>query len=144
MRSVIRRADKSDAQVVHDIMSAIPWISEATKSADGFIKTQESCARGDIYLLTFNSIVAAVMILRKASFRDNIWSIPLIVTIESERRKGYARKLVRKAKQIVGDGVIQAHVQNDKSLSLLVSEGFVSVEGKVDASGHPLYKWTTA
>lgn len=141
MTPVIRKANESDAQVVHDIMSAIPWISEVTKSADGFIKAKESCIRGEVYLLARNSIVASMMILRKASFRYNIWIIPLIATIESERRKGHARRLVRKAKEIVGIGVIQAHVENDKSMSLLISEGFVRVEGKADLSGHPLYEW---
>jgi hypothetical protein len=145
VRPVIRRAHQSDAQVVHGIMSAIPWISVATKTEDGFIRTQEACARGEIYLLTLGSIVAAMIILRKdalaASCGYNIWSIPLIATVESQRRKGHARRLVRKAKKIVRNGVIQAHVENDKSLSLLVSEGFVPVDGKSDASGHPLYEW---
>jgi len=76
MRPVIRKAKKSDARAVHEIMSAIPWISEATKSADGLIKTTESCSRGEVYLLTLDSIAAAMMILRKdtlaASFGYNI------------------------------------------------------------------------
>jgi hypothetical protein len=145
MRPVIRKAKEADARVVHDIMRAIPWISEATKSTDGLIKTTESCSRGEVYLLTLEPIAAAMIILRKdtlaASFGYNIWRIPLIATIKSERRKGHARRLIRKAKKIVGSGIIQAHVENDKSKSLLISEGFVSVEGETDLSGHPLYEW---
>lgn len=87
-----------------------------------------------------------MMILRKdnwtASGGRNIWTIPLIATIEAEQRKGHVHRFVREAKQIVGNGVIQAYVENDKSLSLLVSEGFVPVEGQADRSGHPLYEWT--
>ena len=147
MSPVIRRADDSHAQVVHDIMSAIPWISEAARSGDGFVKLKEFCARGEVFILMTNSIIVLMMILRKkdnseASCGHNIWTIPLIATCETERRKGHARKLVRWAKQIVGNGVIQAHVENDKSLSLLVSEGFVPVEGQADLSGHPQYEWT--
>jgi hypothetical protein len=142
---VISKGDESHAQVVHDMMSAIPWISEATKSTDGFTKTKESCTRGEVFIVTVGSTVASMMILRKdnlaASCGYNIWRIPLITTIDTERRKGHARRLVRKAKKVVGNGVIQAHVENDKSLGMLVSEGFVPVEGETDPSGHPLYEW---
>ncbi|MGH7090552.1 MAG: hypothetical protein ACREFQ_16785 [Stellaceae bacterium] len=146
MSPVIRRADESHAQTVHHIMSAIPWISEAVKSRDGFIKLKELCVHGEVFVITVNFIISSIMILKKDNWTEsdghNIWTIPLIATIEAERRKGHARKLVRKAKQIVGNGVIQAYVENDKSLSLLVSEGFVPVEGRTDLSGHPLYEWT--
>jgi hypothetical protein len=148
MRPVICRADESDAQVVHDIMSAIPWINDATKSEDGLVKTKESCVRGEVFVLKVNLKIVSMMILRKdnlaASFGYNIWRIPLNATIEIARRKGHARRLVREAKQIAGDAVIQAHVENDKSLSLLASEGFVPVEGEADSSGHPLYEWAAS
>ena len=48
---------------------------------------------------------------------------------------------MQQAKQTVGDAVIQAHAQNDHSMALLVSEGFVAVEGQADVNGYPLYEW---
>ena len=148
MKPVIRKADEADAQVVHDIMSGIRWISEATKSADGFMKTKEACVRGEIFVLLVDSIIASIMILRKdmlaASCGFNIWNIPLIATIESERRRGHARRLVRKAKQVARRAAICAYAENKKSLALLKSEGFVRVRGKTDLSGHPLYEWRGA
>src|SRR5271156_96191 len=144
MRPIIRRADASDAQAVHNIMCAIPWISEATKSADGFVKTTETCARGEVFVLVANSVIASIMIFRKntiaASCGYNIWDIPLIATLETERRKGYARKLVRKAKQVARRAALCAYPENKKSLALLKSEGFVRVQGKKNLSGHPLYE----
>jgi GNAT superfamily N-acetyltransferase len=146
MRPVIRKATADDAQTVHDIMCAIPWISESTKSTDGFNKNKEACVRGEVFLLTINSTVAAMMMFRKDRFAAtcgyNIWNIPLVATIESERRKGYARKLVRKAKQVASRAAICAHAENRKSLALLKSEGFVRVRGQTDQSGHPLYEWS--
>jgi hypothetical protein len=111
MTPVICTADESHAQGVHEIVKAIPWISEATKSSDGFSKMRESCARGEVFIIVMNSRIASIMILRKddlaASLGYNIWSIPLIVTVEEQRRRGHARRLVRKAKQIIGHGVIK-------------------------------------
>src|SRR5665213_1820290 len=145
MKSAIRRADETDAQAIHDIMSAISWINESTKSADGFVKTREMCARGEVVVVSVDSITASMMILRQnsiaASCGYNVWHIPLIATVQTERRRGHARTLVREAKRIAGDAVIQAHPENDKSQSLLASEGFVPVEGEADPSGHPLYEW---
>jgi hypothetical protein len=64
---VIRRADESHAQVVHGIMSAIPWSSEAARSGDGFVKLKEFCARGEVFILMTNSIIVSMMILRKTA-----------------------------------------------------------------------------
>jgi hypothetical protein len=112
MRQVISKADESHAQAVHDMMSAIPWISEATKSTDGFTKTKESCARGEVFIVTVGSTVASMMILRKdnlaASSGYNVWRIPLITTIElsgvrvmpagssEKQRKSSAKALFRR------------------------------------------------
>lgn len=140
---MIRKATEADAPSVHRIMVSIPWIKDTSKSADA---CKQICCRGEIYVLSVNSVIAAMMILRKdmiaASFGHNIWSLSLVATAESERRKGYARKLVQEAKRIGGDAVIQAHVQNDHSLALLISEDFIAVEGQADANGYPLYEWT--
>jgi GNAT superfamily N-acetyltransferase len=148
MPPLIRKAIAADAQIVHDIMCSIPWINDASKSQDGYKKTTQSCERGEIFLLTVDKAVAAMMMFRKdhmaASCGYNIWNIPLVVTIEAERRKGYARKLVRKAKQVASRAAICAHAENKWSLALLKSEGFVRVRGQTDSSGHPLYEWTAA
>ena len=108
MRPVVRKATVSDAQIVHDMISAIPWISEATKSAAGLTKTQEACARGEIYVVTMNAAIVSLMWLRKdrlaASMGYNIWEIPLVTTVGGERRKGYARTLIRTAKQVAKGG----------------------------------------
>jgi hypothetical protein len=145
---MIRRASEAEAQTIHALMGQIPWINAATKSADGFVKTKEACSQGDIFVATKNSTIVSMMILRQdriaASCGYNIWRIPLIVTIDAEQRKGHARALVREAKRVVGDAVIQAHVENEKSLALLVSEGFAPVEGEADVSGHPLYEWAAS
>jgi hypothetical protein len=142
----IRKATESDAQAMHIMTSAIPWISAATKSTDGFTKTREACSRGEIFVLIRNSAIVSMMILTQdkmaASLGHNFWRIPLIVTNEAEQRKGHARALVRAAKQIAGYAVIHAHAKNEKSLALLVSEGCAPVEGEADMSGHPLYQWT--
>jgi hypothetical protein len=142
---MIRRATQDDARAIHDIMCSIAWIKNTVKSEDGYVKTKESSGRGEIFVSTDNSAIIAMMILRQdmvaASLGYNIWSMPLVATIECERRKGHARRLVKAAKRTVGDAVIQAHVQNDASLALLVSEGFIAVEGQADVSGYPLYEW---
>ncbi|HKW53852.1 MAG TPA: hypothetical protein VJO12_09180 [Stellaceae bacterium] len=144
---MIRKADDSDAVIIHDMMSAIPWISETTKTADGLAKVTEFCNRGDIFVSTIDGKIAALMVLQReylaADFGHNLWSIPLVTTIESERRKGHARMLITRAKQIAGNGVIQAHAQNDNSRDLLISEGFVHVDGETDVRGHPLYQWSS-
>jgi GNAT superfamily N-acetyltransferase len=145
MRPVLCRASEDDARAVHDIIAAIPWISETAKSENGFTKTKECCGRGEVVVVKVNAKITSMMILREGKFaeskRSNVYIIPLVATLQSERRKGHARRLVRKAKQIVRRGAIQAHAENDRSLSLLLSEGFVRVEGEVDRSGHPLYEW---
>jgi hypothetical protein len=142
---VVRKATACDAQAVHDIMSTIPWISDATKSTEGYGKTKEACIRGTVYVLTVRSTIASMMIFQKdnlaASCGYNIWRIPLIATIETEQRKGYARRLVRKAKQVASHAAICAYAENDKSAALLKSERFIRVRGKTDTSGHPLYEW---
>jgi len=144
--AMIRKAATSDAHIVHEMLSAIPWIGETTKTADGLAKVAQFCARGEIFVSAIDSKIAAVMILQKdhlaGDFGHNRWSIPLITTVESKRRKGHARMLLRKAKQIVGNGVIQANAQNDKSKDLLISEGFVHIEGQTDMRGYPLYQWS--
>jgi hypothetical protein len=90
--NTIRRATESDAQTIHIMTSAIPWISAATKSTDGFTKTREACSRGEIFVVIRNSVIVSMMILRQdkfaASFGYNVWRIPLIVTNEAEQRKG--------------------------------------------------------
>jgi GNAT superfamily N-acetyltransferase len=148
MPSLIRKATAADTQTVHDIMCSVSWISDATKSQDGYERTTESCKRGEIFLLTVDKAVAAMMMFRKdhmaASCGYHIWNIPLVVTIEAERRKGYARKLVRKAKQVASRAAICAYAENKWSLALLKSEGFARVRGRTDLSGHPLYEWTAA
>jgi hypothetical protein len=143
---VVRTACRSEARLVHDLMNAISWINETTKSDDGLANVAEFCDRGDIFVSATNQKIAAVMVLLRdhiaADFGRKLWSIPLISTIKSERRKGHARMLVKKAKEIVGSGVIQAHPQNDKSRELLISEGFVHIDGETDMQGYPLYQWS--
>lgn len=145
MRPVIRKANVSDAQAVHDIMSAVPWINEATKSAEGHAKTKEACIRGEIFVLSVGRAIVSMMIFRKDRFAGscgyNIWHIVLLATIETEQRKGYARKLVRKAKQVASHAAICVYAENKKSLELLKSERFRLVRGNADISDHPLYEW---
>jgi hypothetical protein len=145
MRLVIGKAAEREAKAVQEIIAAIPWISEATKSADGFNKTKECCIRGEVFVVKVDCRITSMMILKRGSFAEpeclNGYVIPLIATLESERRKGHARRLVKKAKQIAGKDPIQAYLENNTSLSLLASEDFIPVEGKVDWSGHQLYEW---
>src|SRR5271166_1488484 len=114
-----RRATASDAQAVHEIVTAIPWGNAATKSAEGLHNTGELCERGEIFVVADASSIVSMMILKKdalaASCGYNIWNIPLISTIEAERRKGHGRKLVRKAKQVASRAAICAHPENEES-----------------------------
>jgi hypothetical protein len=61
MPPLIRKATAADAWTVHDIMCSVSWISDATKSQDGYERTTESCERGEIFLLTVDEAVAAMM-----------------------------------------------------------------------------------
>jgi hypothetical protein len=145
--NTIRRATQSEALTIQNMMSTIPWIRTEPELRDGVAKIQDMCSRGEIYVSTKGAVIVSLMILTKdrfaASLGINNGEIRLILTIETQQRNGYARGMVRKAKQVVGDGVIKAYVENEKSLALLVSEGFTPVAGVADKSGYPLYQWAT-
>ncbi len=145
-KPVVRQATASDAPAVQAIMNAIPWIAESAKTEEGFERTKSACGRGEVWVVEDNSVIVSTMTLTKdplAAFCGyKIWLIRLIATIEAARRKGHARRLIHKAKEIVDDGALTAHVQNDDSSELVSSEGFVLVEGHADAAGYPLYEWT--
>jgi|SRR5271168_2332894 len=144
MPPIIRKAEDTDARAVHEILCRISWISEATKSEDGFHKIMESCKRGEVWIVEVERIVLATMILRRYGY--NTLTIPIMATVESARRRGYARQLTQKAKTIAqsyNNTSIEAYVENEKSLNLLSSEGFTRLGDRVDVSGHPLYCWNS-
>ena len=142
----VRNATPSDAVAVQAIMNAIPWIAEKAKTEEGFHRTRAACERGEIWVAEDDTGIVSTMALAKdaiaGSFGYNVWLIRLIATAKSARRRGHARRLIHKAKEIVEDGALTAHVQNDDSLALVRSEGFVLVEDQADAAGYPLYEWT--
>ncbi len=126
-------------------MNAIPWIAASAKSEDGFERTKGACEWGDVWVVEDKTEIVSTMTLVKDSIAAacgyNIWLIRLIATAKSAQRKGYARLLLRKGKEIVDDGVLTAYIQNEDSLALVRSEGFALVDGQTDAAGYPLYEW---
>jgi ribosomal protein S18 acetylase RimI-like enzyme len=69
------------------------------------------------------------------------YSVPLIVTKEELRRRGHARSLLRAAIDIAKSqsAELVAYPENQKSVELLESEGFLRVPSRSDECGYPLY-----
>lgn len=149
MPPIVRQAKVVDARAVQDILIRISWIHESTKSEDGLEKLKECCGRGEVWITETSEGIFSMMILRPYSIAASrgykILQIPIIATIETERRQGYARRLIRKAKEIAAarDAALEAYPENRKSLDLLCSEGFEKVEGRSDESDNPLYSWSS-
>jgi GNAT superfamily N-acetyltransferase len=144
----VRKASTEDAKAVHRMLSAIPWIANSVKTDSGLSKTRSRCDSGEVWVVDANGKVVSIMFLRPDSLAESLGrrslSIPILTTLKEHRRRGYARLLVRRAKEEASNigSTIEGYPKNDMSRALLRSEGFELIEGCEDNHNNDLYRWT--
>jgi GNAT superfamily N-acetyltransferase len=146
----LRKATADDAVAVHRLLLDIEWISNSIRNDAGTAKIRIQCEKGEVWVIGFEGKIISTMFLTLDSLRDSlgqkVLSIPILTTAQQHRRKGYARLLVRQAKDVATKigGTIEAYPKNNNgSIPLLRTEDFKIVHDKQDNDGNDLFRWSS-
>jgi hypothetical protein len=99
----VRKATADDAIAVHRLLLDIEWISSSIRNDVGTLtKIRAQCEKGEVWVVGLQGKVVSMMFLRLDPLSDSlgqkVLSIPIMTTTLQYRCKGYARLLVRQAK----------------------------------------------
>jgi ribosomal protein S18 acetylase RimI-like enzyme len=137
----IRKARTEDAGEIVEVLEHAPFVNDCYRGEAGIslIETRLNL----IWLADLNGRIASLMMLLH---KDDLGllEISLSVTKPEFRRRGFARDLIHKGKQIARDSRLDlvAHPENNTSRELLISEQFTLVLRRQNLQGNPMYRFS--
>jgi N-acetylglutamate synthase-like GNAT family acetyltransferase len=136
----IRKASTEDAKAIVEVLDYAPFLKDRYRGEDGISLVKDKI---DLFwLAALDGRVASVMIvLPKIDF--GCLEISVLVTKPEFERRGFARALTQKAKGLAAEMKLDlvAYPENEKSLTLLISERFELDPGCKSVQGFPRYSY---
>jgi len=137
----IRKARTEDAGEIVEVLEHAHFLKDYYRGQAGIslVETRLNL----IWLADLNGRIAALMMLLHKNDLG-LLEISLIVTKPEFRRRGFARDLIKKGKQIARDSRLDlvAYPENGASKELLISEQFSLVPCRQNLQGHPMYRFS--
>jgi hypothetical protein len=144
---IVRKAAIDDAEAVHRMLLDIEWISDSVRTDAGLVKIRDYCKKGEVWVVDLDGEVVSTMFLRldslSGSLGHKVLLIPILTTVQQHRCNGYAKLLIRQAKDeaMKIGGILEGHPKNDMSINLLRAEKFELIEDNQDNNGNDLFRW---
>ena len=137
----IRNARTEDAGEILEVLEHAHFRKDCYRGEAGISLVESRLNL--IWLADLNGRIASLMmLLRKDDL--GLLEISLIVTKPEFRRRGFARDLIKKGKQIARESRLDlvTYPENDASQELLISEQFSRVPRRQNLQGHPMYRFS--
>lgn len=142
----IRKACAEDAEGVTDVLTHTDFLKPEYQTGEKLPDIRNFCVQGAFWLAKQNGkVLSVIMVTRTDVPQGRIYfNIPILVTRTEFRQGGLARLLLRKVLDeatTLGVTTVEAYAQNEKSVNLLKNQGFVAVDGCLDAHGNQKYEF---